>query len=73
MGVIYVGVYNMLYKLLCALFCSVSVLCNVPLSVSLFFFISFWIFTHLKLCLAIAIYNFKWVRNIQVLFNVLII
>ena len=27
---------------------------------------SIWIFTHLKLCLADAIHNFKWVKNIQI-------
>ena len=26
---------------------------------------SIWIFTHLKLCLADAIHNFKWVKIIQ--------
>ena len=25
-----------------------------------------WIFTHLKLCLADAIHNFKWVKIIQI-------
>ena len=25
-----------------------------------------WIFTHLKLCLADAIHNFKWIKNIQI-------
>ena len=32
-----------------------------PLTVKLF-----WIFTHLKLCLAGAIHNFKWVKIIQI-------
>ena len=27
---------------------------------------SIWIFTHLKLCLADAIHNFKWVKIIQI-------
>ena len=27
---------------------------------------SLWIFTHLKLCLADAIHNFKWVKIIQI-------
>ena len=30
---------------------------------------SIWIFTHLKLCLADAIANFKWVKIIQILQN----
>ena len=25
-----------------------------------------WIFTHLKLCLADAIHNFKWVKSVQI-------
>ena len=28
--------------------------------------IQIWIFTHLKLCLADAIHNFKWVKIIQI-------
>ena len=27
---------------------------------------SIWIFTHLKLCLADAIHNFKWVKIVQI-------
>ena len=28
-----------------------------------------WIFTHLKLCLADAIHNFKWVKIIEIWLN----
>ena len=34
-----------------------------PVTAKLFWI---WIFTHLKLCLADAIHNFKWVKIIQI-------
>ena len=45
----------------------VTVIFNMFIDITfLFSYYSIWIFTHLKLCLADAIHNFKWVKIIQI-------